>query len=249
MLRRRQLADWGSALRDLVYPPQCLACRAPLESLGLLRFCQTCLDQLDLFAGTQCDRCGAPRTSGLPAANFCPHCRHLRFRFDRGLALGAYDGPLRELVLLTKRRAGASTALGLAHLLMESHGEHLRREAFDLVAPVPMHWRRRLARQASGPDLIAEVVAERLRVPLVTSLVRRTRSTTPQFQLPVSRRKRNVRRAFALRWGHALNSANVLLVDDILTTGATCSEIARVLKRGGAARVTVVVLARSFAGS
>lgn len=248
MLRRR-LATWGGALRDLVYPPQCLACRAPLEASEPVRFCPLCLEGIEPFAEPLCERCGAPRAHDLSDTPSCSHCRHLKFRFDRAVALGEYNGLFRQLVLQTKRRAGEPTALALAHLLMDRHGEMLRGEQVDLVCPVPSHWSRRLARRAAGPDLMAEVVARRVGAPLVTTLVRRARRTTPQFEVPVSRRKSNVRRAFALRWGHTLQSAHVLLVDDILTTGSTCSEIARVLKRAGAGRVAVAVLARSFAGS
>src|SRR5690606_9664481 len=104
-------------------------------------------------------------------------------------------------------------------------------------------------RMACGPALLAELIARELGVPFAANLITRRRSTVPQFQLPRSQRRQNVRRAFTMGWGHRLNGAHVLLIDDILTTGATCSEIARVLKRGGARRVTVAVLARSFAGS
>lgn len=246
---RRHLATWGGALRDLVYPPQCLSCLAPLEELGPVRFCPLCVEGIEPFSEPLCERCGAPRGHQLPDNRSCSHCRHLRFRFDRAVALGEYNGLLRQLVLQTKRPTGELAALGLARMLMERHGKSLREERVDLVCPVPSHWRRRLVRRAAGPDLIGEVVAQQLGAPLVTTLVRRARSTTPQFQVPVSRRKSNVRRAFTLRWGHTLQSAHVLLVDDILTTGSTCGEIARVLKRAGAARVAVAVLARSFAGS
>ena len=93
---------------------------------------------------------------------------------------------------------------------------------------------------------MAEVLADRLRAPQATKLLRRCRHTPPQFSLPPSERKANVRGAFAIRLGYHLDQANVLLVDDILTTGSTCSEAARALKRAGAARVTVVVAGRTM---
>src|SRR4029079_16417363 len=94
--------------------------------------------------------------------------------------------------------------------------------------------------------VLAEVLADKLRVPLATSMLKRLRHTAPQFSLPPSERRANVRGVFALRTGYHLEQANVLLVDDILTTGSTCSEAARALKRAGAARVVVAVAARTM---
>ncbi len=245
----RRVVEWGSVLRDLVYPPQCLACGGEFVEPGPWRFCELCRFELGVFAGSTCDRCGAPRPFEMPGAKGCGHCFNQRFRFDRAIALGPYDGLLRDLVLATKRPQGETKTIGLGHLLMESRGEELRNCHIDVVCGVAMHWRRRLRRLACGPALLAESMARELRVPYAATLVTRRRSTVPQFQLPRSQRRQNVRHAFAMGRGHRLNAAHVLLVDDILTTGATCSEIARVLKRGGARRVTVAVLARSFAGS
>jgi predicted amidophosphoribosyltransferase len=109
-----------------------------------------------------------------------------------------------------------------------------------------MHWRRRVRRGVNGAELLAERVACRLRVPLANRLLRRRRHTLPQSSLPRSERLENVRDAFVKRLAYHLEAAHVLLIDDILTTGSTCSEAARALKRGGAAQVTVAVVARGI---
>lgn len=245
----RRVAEWGNALRDMVYPPQCLACGGELAAGERKHFCELCLYELGLFSGATCDRCSAPRPFEMPSVKGCGHCMNQRLRFDAAIALGPYDGLLRDLVLATKRSYGETKAIGLGRLLMEQRGDELRSAQIDVVCGVAMHWRRRLRRMACGPALLAELIARELGIPYAANLITRRRSTVPQFQLPRSQRRQNVRRAFTMGWGHRLNGAHVLLVDDILTTGATCSEIARVLKRGGARRVTVAVLARSFAGS
>lgn len=242
-------AELGSVVRDLVYPPHCLACRGGLPESGALHLCDRCRDDLGVFAGPFCDHCGAPVPLVMPGARGCGHCRKQRLRFDTTIALGPYAGPLRDLVLATKRPHGELLTLGLGQLLMHHRGEEIRQAQIDVVCGVPMHWRRRLSRLACGPALLAEVVAKAVGCPYAATLVRRRRSTVPQAQLSRTERQRNVRGAFVLGRGHRLNRAHVLLIDDILTTGATCSEISRVLKRGGASRVTVAVLARSFAGS
>lgn len=164
------------------------------------------------------------------------------------MALGPYDGLLRDLLLRAKKPQGESTAVALARRLLVERGKELRDLEIDVVCAVPMHWRRRMRRLCNSPATMADVVARELRLPLAADLLRRNRSTVPQYTLPPSARKENVRRAFAVRTGYRLQAAHVLLVDDILTTGATCNEAARALKRSGAAQVSVAVIGRSYSG-
>jgi len=110
---------------------------------------------------------------------------------------------------------------------------------------VPMHWRRRWQHGTNSAALLAEQLARRLRVPLAVGLLRRDRNTLPQFSLPPSERPANVRSAFSVRPSYHLDRACVLVVDDILTTGATCSEASRVLRRAGATHVAVAVVGRT----
>jgi ComF family protein len=139
-----------------------------------------------------------------------------------------------------------SLALALAELIWRQCGSRLESLQPDVVVPVPMHWRRRWVHGTNSAELLAERLARRLCVPLATGLLRRTRHTAPQFSLPPSERPANVRGAFAVRPGHHLREARVLVVDDILTTCSTCSAVARALKRSGARHVAVVVAARTL---
>jgi predicted amidophosphoribosyltransferase len=115
-----------------------------------------------------------------------------------------------------------------------------------VVVPVSIHWRRRWSHGTNSAAVTAEVLADRLRAPLAAGLLRRRRHTPPQSSLPPSERWANVGGAFAVRIGYHLEHASVLLVDDSLTTGSTCSEAARALKRAGAARLMVVVAGRTM---
>jgi predicted amidophosphoribosyltransferase len=108
-----------------------------------------------------------------------------------------------------------------------------------------MHWWRRVQRGTNSPDLIATHLADQARIDCLPRCVARRRATQPQSELAPSDRFQNVRGAFRLRRGYDVRAAKVLLVDDILTTGATASEVARVLKRAGAERVRVLVVART----
>jgi predicted amidophosphoribosyltransferase len=165
--------------------------------------------------------------------------------FDETLAAGLYDGRLRELVLRMKQAQGDPLSLAVGELIWNQCGQRLAAAAPDVVAPIPLHWRRRLTHRTNSAALLAEVLAQHLRVPLAERLLRRRRHTRRQSDLTPPQRWENVRRAFAVSGGYHLNQAHVLLVDDILTTGATCSEAARALRAGGAMRVTVVIAARA----
>lgn len=240
---------WRSAAVDLVYPPTCLGCYAELDSelqfASPASFCRPCLGQLHLLRGATCRKCGAP-VPDAASKSTCPRCSGTKLWFDETNALGEYEGLLRDWLLRMKGDGGESLALAVAELIWQEHCDRLAGLEVDVVVPVPMHWRRRLWRGVNAPTLLAERIAGHLRVPMAADLLRRTRHTPPQFSVPPSQRRANVRNAFAVRSGYHLESARVLLVDDILTTGSTCSASASVLKRAGASHVAVVVAARTL---
>jgi predicted amidophosphoribosyltransferase len=212
---------------------------------------------MEFFSDPLCELCGAPvpfaRRTNDGAENSkrlkdrgCYRCRGRRMWFDQTVALGHYGGRLRDLVLQMKQASGDAVSLAIGRLMWERCGDRLAACNFDVVAPIPLHWRRRIAHRTNSAAVLTEVLSAELDVPRADRLLRRTRSTLRQFDLNPPKRWENVRRAFAVRAGYHLKDAHVLLVDDILTTGATCSEAARALRAAGAARVTVAVVARAF---
>lgn len=227
------------ACTDLVFPPECVVCGDAWSGPAAdPRICAQCLPALTADAATRCPRC-AERA---PAE--CIHCRQ-GWRCAAAWVLGTYDGPLREAVLRTKHAAEVPLAAALGELLYLRHASALREYAADVVAPVPSHWWRQYRRGVNPPQAIAEALAARLHVPCASGLVRRLKATPPLGELSRARRAAVLRRAFALSSGHELRQANVLLVDDILTTGATANEIARVLLRHGAGRVAIAAVVRA----
>jgi ComF family protein len=245
---------WTSACRagqsvlraalDLVLPPQCVACGAdlPQRHQGPL-VCEACRQALLRPVPAACPRCGAG--TALPVlGRRCARCRHLEFRFAAAVALGEYADALREAVLRTKWVYHEPLALALASLLWECQGPTLRQWQPEAVVPIPMHWRRRWLRGTNTPERIADVLGAHLKVPAVP-LLRRVRPTRPQSDLSRMARMVNVRGAFRLRRGYDCRGARLLLVDDILTTGATCNAAASVLRAAKAATVCVAVIARA----
>lgn len=240
---------------DLLFPPSCVSCRTELDgsetSIRNVLLCDTCLQEMEIFSGPMCVRCGAPipgiasEASSLQKPT-CYHCTKPKLWFDETVALGLYDGRLRDIVLRMKRAEGNSLSLAMGRLMLDKRGSRLAEIEADVVAPIPLHWRRRVVHRTNSAAVMAEVLAARLGVPLAERLVRRSRYTVRQFDLSPPERWGNVRRAFSVRAAYHLRKAHVLLVDDVLTTGATCSEAARALRRAGADRVTVAVVARAM---
>lgn len=115
----------------------------------------------------------------------------------------------------------------------------------ELIVPVPMHWTRQMARGTNSAAVLAKHLASRMRLPLNSRLLVRSRKTLPQADLPPSRRFENVQGAFRVRVRYDIQDTRIVLVDDILTTGATCGEAAKILKQAGAKLVIAAVLARA----
>jgi ComF family protein len=243
----------------VLFPRTCLSCHAELSSGWAFRdvpLCDGCFDEMELLPSPLCRRCGAPipNFSGRDLAasaesadvNGCYRCRGRKIWFDETIAAGLYVGRLRELLLSMKQAEGDPLSLAMGKLVWSHCGDRLKAAQPHVVVPIPLHWRRRLIHRTNSAALVAEVLAEKLQIPLAAGLLRRRRHTVRQFDLTPSQRWENVRHAFSIRSGYHLNEAHVLLVDDILTTGATCSEAARALRKAGAERVTTAVVARAI---
>jgi ComF family protein len=239
-----------NAFVNLAFPAACVGCHTEIatderETAETL-VCTDCVEQLEFFKGPTCQRCGARAPASPATREECGRCSGVKLWFDEAIALGEYTGAMRQWLLRMKHRQGDLLSLAAGRLIWQHYQDRLTASKPDVIVPVPMHWRRRWSRGTNSAALMAEVLADRLRAPLATKLLCRRRHTPPQFSLPPSERKANVRGAFAVRLGYHLEQASVLLVDDILTTGSTCGEAARALKREGAARVTVVVAGRTM---
>jgi len=234
----------AGALADLVFPPTCLLCSSDMYS-GSTRLCQQCCQDLLSAPRSCCPRCAKPVPDGTQAdENGCALCLHKVLRFRRTIAIGIYGGPVRDLVLRMKQSRNESLSLAAGSLLSQRVEQILLSSLPDVVAPVPMHWLRRLSRGVNAAEIVAESVAKRLHRPLYVNLLRCRRKTRKQGTLLPSERRKNVRGAYAIFRHAPLQGAHVLLVDDVMTTGATANELAKIMMRGGAREVSIAVIAR-----
>lgn len=239
-------SDVARWLLHLLLPAGCLSCGEPLPAVAPLGLCAPCRARLAPVPRGACAACAAPLDAFEPPLGWrCGACRQRPPAFDRLLALWSYREPLDAVIQGLK--FGRLDYLGrhLAEALAEGLGEDLA--GFDGVVPVPLHWRRWLARGYNQAERIACPLAGRLGLPLIPAL-RRSRSTPPQTSLGKERRIANLRRAFRAPSPRKIQGLRLLLVDDVATTGATLNAAAAALRSAGAAEVTAVVAGRTPRG-
>jgi ComF family protein len=244
----RSLTAIGRELRDgllhLVLPACCHVCGA-LLSPPQTQLCETCRKEVLSDPLAYCPHCAASvGPFGLPG-NQCSSCRNVSFAFESAIRLGPYQGRLQEVVLRMKHRWNE----GLAELVGEWWGNVAKDRfvslAVDCVVPVPLHWLRRWRRGYNQSSSLALGLSSRLGLPLQKWWLKRIRNTPSQKALSRTARQENVRGAFQVRSSAACKGRSILLVDDVVTTGATVHEAARVLRAAGAGRVVVAALARA----
>ncbi len=237
----------GNRSLDLLFPPSCLSCERELEqSTEASPLCSDCYEQLTEPLGPVCPRCAA-RVPELTGSTWsCPRCEADKVRFDATLSLGSYAGLLRDLVLRMKQDRSERVGRMFARLIEERWGDELEAMEIDAVVPIPMDPWRRIVRRVNPPEVIARRIADTHGWRHLPRLLRRRRNMLPQHGLSRAGRFRNVQGGLSISRGYHLRSPHILLVDDVLTTGATCSEAARELKKHGAERVTVLVVGRTL---
>lgn len=237
---------------DLVLPPTCAFCQTslPPRTSGPL-LCDDCTDGFRQFGSelVRCPRCAAPAPAVAGPTPPCVYCLRRDYRFRRAWVLGDYHGQLRDAVIRTKQAFHEPLTVQLGQFVGRRLAELGWQLHCDTVVALPSYWWRRWSRGTSGPELLAEEIARQLDRPLLRRTLRCCRPTQKQGMLTPSQRWLNVRGAFAVPRPLEKSQSRVLLVDDVLTTGATVNEAARALLAAGAREVSVAVLARGMGDS
>jgi ComF family protein len=228
---------------SLVFPDECRICAEPLREVSRIPVCRTCLLKPEPLAAEYfCVQCRSPFRSSFPLdeQGLCGLCRRGVRGFDAAYSFGFYEDELRKLIHLFKYGRVQTLATPLGCLLALALP---RDQEFDVIVPMPLHWRKRWQRGFNQSALLASEIGRRTNVPVKNAL-RRIRSTATQAGLTNAKRRLNVSGAFRARKRPALTGKRVLLVDDVMTTGATAASCARALKIAGARQVTLLTLAR-----
>ncbi|MEN3974318.1 ComF family protein [Emcibacter sp. SYSU 3D8] len=236
------VSQFGRHVLDAVFPPQCPVCAVLVQDHAQL--CPACWGQVRFIGAPYCACCGVSLEFDAGGDALCLQCLTDRPAFDRARSVMVYDDFSRSLVLRFKHGDRLDTAPVFARWMARA-GRELLDEA-DIIAPVPLHWTRLLARRFNQSAILARHIARPGGPDFVPDLLSRIRRTPSQGALGRKERSRNVRGAFALspRYGNMVKGRRVVLVDDVLTTGATVGHCARALRSAGAGRVDVLTLAR-----
>ncbi len=232
-------------LLELLFPPRCEVC----QELGRPAFCKDCRAEVLPLEPPYCQVCGAMLQPSPAHGPTCADCAGATRYFDGARSVGLHIGALRRAILNYKfhnaRRLEDPLAGMLAdRLRLETSLPHpLPVSELDGIAPIPLHPRRRAWRGFDQALNLCRKVSGLLELPLVEGVLTRVKPTLPQVDLTPQQRQENVRGAFAVPAG-ALEGRNILLVDDVYTTGATANRAAQACKQGGAVRVYVLTLSR-----
>jgi ComF family protein len=244
-------------LFSIFFPSDCRLCGLPLLNISRLPVCPECLDRIQPIQGKVCSICGERVLSSYVECDEdglrrCPACRRIDRPFHRAIAYGSYDDGLRELIHLLKYDGVRPAAGVLGRMLSEiltAVAPFFEQQVVVLV-PVPLYRGKRRQRGFNQAELIAQAAIRasiaRERFQFAPDILERLRDTHSQIGLTSHQRRENVRGAFAVTRPQQVTGCEVILVDDVFTTGTTASECARVLRRAGASRVWVATVARTL---
>ncbi len=241
---------WFQTVLNLLFPQNCIFCSGDRREGGEY-LCCTCFSDIGLIHAPICFVCGVPAdiSYDYPHEEFvCGVCRKSPYKFDRARSLGHYDTVLRQLIHHFKYQKQLGV-LSDIDCLLEKYFSEFGREYSDLtVSPIPLHFNKMRERGFDQAFLLARQVARVLHAPLESALLKRVTVTSPQATKTKAERAQNIKGAFEVNRPEWVEGKNVLLVDDVFTTGATANEAAKTLKKSGAGKVYIFTLGRVVVG-
>jgi len=232
----------SATVLDVLYPRFCAVCGV-LDPVDGQHFCWDCRASLQWIQPPFCSRCGAPVAGRIDHAYECSQCVSRPTFFDSARSAARLEGPLAEMIRMLKYEKSLWVAEDLADLLYAALQTHFDPSEIDAVERVPLFPTRRREREYNQSEVLARILCRRSRLPLLKRGLVRVRSTPSQTHLTASARADNVRNAFRAQNPRGIKNRRILLVDDVMTTGSTVNECARVLRAAGAARVWVLTVA------
>jgi len=222
---------------NILFPEICPVCKKPAIRHYTAPICFGCWQAILHYKGHKCQRCGKPLVSDISS---CGDCIEDEPVFRSAVSFGLYEGALKKAINLFKYHRVKRLAKPLSDKILQTE---LPRA--DIIIPVSLHSKRLRQREFNQSALLARHVAKSLRIPLLADCLIKTRDTLPQVGLRAKDRRKNIRKAFEVRNRDLIYRKNIMLVDDVYTTGATVRECSKALKKAGAEDVYVITISHS----
>ncbi|MBM3250036.1 MAG: ComF family protein [Candidatus Omnitrophica bacterium] len=239
------LRSWIDSLTEIIYPRTCLSCKKKIGGVKKDAFvCPACWEKAERNLPPFCRSCGRQLKKQGLSKNICPSCSRSAFYFDRAFSPYVYSSTVKDLIHEFKYKGKDHLGQGLGDLMADFIREYnLPLDCIDMIIPIPLHKSRLREREFNQAELLAKTVGARFKKDLLNKGLERIRPTRTQTELPAHERALNVRESFRVSDPSAVRDKNVLLIDDVFTSGATSSEAAKALKDAGAKIVFVLTLA------
>ncbi|MBU0548408.1 MAG: ComF family protein [Candidatus Omnitrophica bacterium] len=239
------LRGFFNGIKDLIYPNLCLTCKnriVPAKGQNLV--CAQCWEKIEKNLPPFCASCGRRLDKLSLAKNICSNCLKFKFHFDRAFSPCTYTGIIKKLIHEFKYSGKDYLGEPLGDLMNKFIKDYrLPIEYIDFIIPIPLHKSRMREREFNQAQILSEQIAKEFNTKILPDALVRTRPTRTQTELAFEERRKNVEKSFTVNDVRSIKDANLLLIDDVLTTGATSSEAARVLKDSGARIIFVMTLA------
>lgn len=239
-----RMRSFIQSIINFIFPPICSVCGVHVNSEKEIGICPHCLSQIKYIERPFCSLCGKPFYSDVVTDHLCGDCLTRKRYFSKARAVGYYDGVLRKATHLLKYKLKNNLALSLGHIMVQQVQYLLNGMTYHSIVPVPLHPARLRERGFNQALLLARSVSKTYKIPLDTYTLTRNRWTEPQVGLNERERGNNVRGAFSILKRDRFADKDVLLVDDVYTSGNTVEECSNTLMKAGANRVDVLTLAR-----
>ena len=231
-------------IADVIFPPRCLGCAEILPQQSLQTFCPACREKIRFITGSLCPICGMAFFDSPAPDHLCGNCLENKPYFSLARAVASYETLILDAIHQFKYGHNISTGTALASFMAEFCFPDFDFTDYSLILPVPLHIRRLRERGFNQALILAKAIGEKHSIPVNFSLLKRRKFTLTQTGLDKKEREKNIRGAFAVTDNAKTEGKNIILIDDVYTTGATINQCAKTLIKAGAGKVAVLTLAR-----
>ncbi len=244
----QKVGDWLDHGLNFLYPAVCQICRKNRADRAASFICSSCLggkDGVRYLVPPFCRRCSLPFEGEITVEFECSNCRDMDLYFSSARSAVVTSPLLLDIIHRWKYKRAFWFEPFLADLMVKEASAALRQEKWDLIVPIPLHPLKKREREFNQAERLAKHLSRATGIPVNENVIERVEFTRTQTQLTRQQRAENVQRAFAMKEGKKLNGEKIILLDDVLTTGATSSACAKVLRNAGAGEVCVWTVARA----